>query len=55
MKAVDDFLDQFKKEGTVEPQLHKMRTRQELYDALKYKPGKEYSYPSSISDKNYKK
>lgn len=54
MKAVDDFLDQFKQDGSVENQLHKMRTRQELYDALKYKPGKEYSFPSSISDKNYK-
>lgn len=54
MKAVDDFLDQFKQDGSVENQLHRMRTRQELYDALKYKPGKEYTFPSSITDKNYK-
>lgn len=54
MRAVDEFLEEFKKDLNVEPQLYKMRTRVELYDSLKYKPGKEYEYPSSITDFNYK-
>ena len=49
MKATEEFLRQFKKDGgMVEPQLHKMRTREDLYKALKYEPGKPYQYPSSI-------
>lgn len=46
MKAVDIFLDELSKNGTVESSLDKMLTRKELYSLLNYTPGKEWIYPS---------
>ena len=47
-KAVEDFLNDFKANETQEGFVPKMQTRQELYDLLKYKPGQEWIFPSSI-------
>jgi len=46
MKAIDDFLDDLKENGTVEKSLGKMQTRKELYELLKYKPGEEWIFPN---------
>ena len=46
MKAIDLFLDDLLKHGTVENSLDKMLTRKDLYSLLKYTPGKEWMYPS---------
>lgn len=46
MKSVDDLLTDLKKEGDVKNNLHKMQTRQELYNTLQYKPGVEWKFPT---------
>lgn len=47
MKAIELFLDDLEKNGTVENSLGNMLTRKELYGLLNYKPGEEWHYPSS--------
>lgn len=53
MKAIENMLDNLKMNGTVEKSLDNMLTRDELYELLNYKPGKEWVYPQTkqISDK----
>ena len=48
MKAVQSALVQLRDEGTLENAEKDMMTRNELYRVLKYTPGKEWTYPSSI-------
>lgn len=47
MKAVNDFLDDLKTNGSQEGSIDNMLTRKELYELLEYKPGVEWIYPSS--------
>lgn len=46
MGAVTRALETLKNEGTVEPLLGQMQTRQELYDLIGYKPGREWEFPA---------
>lgn len=46
-KAIDNFLTTLKEEGTQKNTLSDMQTRKELYNTLKYVPGKEWIYPNS--------
>jgi methylisocitrate lyase len=45
MGAVTRALDVLKQQGTVEPLLAQMQTRQQLYDLIEYKPGTPWEYP----------
>jgi methylisocitrate lyase len=45
MGAVTRALDQLKKDGTVEPLLPRMQTRQDLYALIGYKPGEAWEFP----------
>lgn len=47
MKAVEHMLEELKTEGTLRGQEKHMMTRNELYQALRYKPGREWNFPSS--------
>eukprot|EP00921_Rhytidocystis_pertsovi_P014802 GHVQ01023794.1.p1 GENE.GHVQ01023794.1~~GHVQ01023794.1.p1 ORF type:complete len:334 (+),score=37.02 GHVQ01023794.1:272-1273(+) len=46
MKPVEDMLHCLKEQGTVEPMLGRMFTRQQLYETLKYEPGQHWQFPS---------
>ncbi len=46
MGAVTEALTQLNAEGSVQPFLGKMQTRQQLYDLIKYKPGTPWEFPS---------
>jgi methylisocitrate lyase len=50
-KAVDLFLKDLKKNGSAEGSLKQMQTREELYDLLGYKPGKEWYFPSKMTSR----
>ncbi|MSR18448.1 MAG: methylisocitrate lyase [Phycisphaerales bacterium] len=45
MKAASNGLSFLKANGTVEPLLGEMQTRQDLYDLLDYKPGRTWQFP----------
>jgi len=45
MKACEDFFDDLLKNGTQEGFAPRMQTRKELYELLRYTPGKEWHYP----------
>jgi 2-methylisocitrate lyase-like PEP mutase family enzyme len=45
MKACDDFFSDLLKNGTQEGFAPRMQTRKELYELLRYTPGKEWHYP----------
>ena len=47
MGAVTRALEVLKREGSVEPLLAQMQTRQQLYDLIDYTPGKPWEYPAS--------
>ena len=47
MKAIDGFFSDLKKNGTQEGYLSHMQTRKELYDLLRYTPGKEWHFPEN--------
>jgi len=47
MKPVEEVLKLLKDEGSVEAFVPRMFTRNQLYDSLRYKPGEEWTYPSS--------
>lgn len=49
MKPVQEVLDLMAAEGSAEKYVPKMFTRQELYKTIRYKPGDEWTYPSSSS------
>ena len=53
-KAIDLFLKELKTHGTQENYLDKMQPRQELYDTIKYTPGKEWYYPTDSNSANKK-
>lgn len=46
MKAVENFVEDLQKNGTVENSLPNMQTRKELYNLLEYTPGKQWIYPN---------
>jgi methylisocitrate lyase len=46
MGAVTRALEVIKSEGSVEPLLSQMQTRQQLYDLIEYIPGKPWEYPA---------
>jgi methylisocitrate lyase len=46
MGAVTKALAQLKAQGSVEPFLKDMQTRQQLYDLIKYTPGVPWEYPA---------
>lgn len=50
MKPVEDVLKMIQKDGSAENFVPKMFTRQNLYDALRYTPGKEWTFPSSVKE-----
>lgn len=45
MKAVDGFFTDLKANGSQKNYVDKMQSRKELYDVLRYTPGKEWQYP----------
>lgn len=45
MKAVEVFLKDLKTTGSQKNSVENMQTRQELYKALHYTPGKEWHFP----------
>ncbi|VAX39448.1 hypothetical protein MNBD_PLANCTO03-1222, partial [hydrothermal vent metagenome] len=45
MGAVTRALETLKREGTVEPILAEMQSREELYRLVGYTPGKPWEYP----------
>lgn len=45
MGAVDRALETLKREGTAEPLLKEMQTRQQLYGLIQYKPGVPWEWP----------
>lgn len=47
MKAVEWMLEELKVEGTLRGQEKHMLTRNDLYRALRYKPGREWTFPSA--------
>lgn len=47
MKAVEVFIDDLLKNGTVEGSLKNMLSREDLYKLLNYTPGKEWMYPGT--------
>lgn len=49
MKPVQEVLELMANEGSAEKYVPKMFTRQELYSTIRYKPGDEWTYPSSSS------
>lgn len=49
-KAIDNFLKELKDEGSQKNSVDKMHSRQELYDTIKYKPGKEWYFPTSSNN-----
>jgi len=49
MKPVQEVLDLMAAEGSAEKYVDKMFTRQELYNTIRYKPGEEWTFPSSSS------
>lgn len=49
MKPVQEVLDLLAQEGSAEKYVPKMFSRQELYSTIRYKPGVEWTYPSSSS------
>ena len=51
-KAIDEFLEGLARDGTQKEMLGSMQTRKELYNTLKYTPGKEWYYPQSSDPKN---
>eukprot|EP00922_Rhytidocystis_sp_ex-Travisia-forbesii_P032721 GHVS01048662.1.p1 GENE.GHVS01048662.1~~GHVS01048662.1.p1 ORF type:complete len:334 (-),score=60.68 GHVS01048662.1:43-984(-) len=46
MQPVKEMLEMLHKDGTVEPYIDKMFTRQELYDTIRYVPGHEWKFPA---------
>lgn len=46
-KAIDLFLKELKTQGTQKDMLDTMQSRKELYDTIKYTPGKEWYYPDA--------
>ena len=48
MGAVARALAVLKEQGTLEPVLEDMQTRQELYDLTGYTPGSPWEYPGSV-------
>eukprot|EP00397_Hematodinium_sp_SG-2012_P044272 GEMP01049412.1.p2 GENE.GEMP01049412.1~~GEMP01049412.1.p2 ORF type:complete len:117 (+),score=27.41 GEMP01049412.1:414-764(+) len=51
MKPVEEVLKMIKEDGSAEAFLPRMFTRKELYGALRYTPGEEWTYPSSAAKK----
>lgn len=51
-QAVNSFLKELKAKGTQKDTIGNMQTRQQLYDTLKYTPGKEWYYPDSTHQEN---
>lgn len=47
MKAIDGFFSDLKAKGTQKGYTEKMQTRKELYELLRYTPGKEWHYPEN--------
>lgn len=47
MKAVDGFFTDLKANGSQKGYVDKMQTRKELYELLRYTPGKEWHYPEN--------
>jgi methylisocitrate lyase len=47
MGAITRGLDVLKAQGSVKPLLDQMQTRKELYELLRYTPGKQWNYPSN--------
>ena len=47
MKAVETMLLELKQDGTLKDQETHMLSRKKLYELLKYKPGKEWTFPNS--------
>ncbi len=47
MKAVDAFFADLKSHGSQEKFVGRMQSRQELYELLRYTPGKEWHYPQN--------
>jgi methylisocitrate lyase len=48
-KAIDSFLKDLKQKGTQKDTVPNMQTRKELYNTIKYTPGKEYYYPDATN------
>jgi len=48
-KAIDTFLKNLKTNGNVKEDLKNMQTREELYNTIHYKPGKEWYYPTKAN------
>jgi methylisocitrate lyase len=47
MKAIDGFFEDLKTNGTQKNYVEKMQTRKELYELLRYEPGKEWHFPEN--------
>ena len=47
MKACDDFFKDLLQNGTQENFAGRMQSRKELYELLRYTPGKEWIYPEN--------
>ena len=47
MKAVDHFFSDLNQNGSQKGFVDKMQSRKELYDLLRYTPGKEWHYPEN--------
>ena len=47
MKAVDEGLAALQRDGGFEPSLSRMQSRKELYELLRYTPGKEWDFPGT--------
>lgn len=51
MKAVDLFFNDLKTNGSQKNFVENMQSRKELYDLLRYSPGKEWRYPENDKKK----
>ena len=47
MKAVDEGLAALQRDGGFEPSLSRMQSRKDLYELLRYTPGKEWDFPGT--------
>ncbi len=47
MKACDEFFTDLKANGSQKNFVERMQTRKELYELLRYTPGKEWHYPQN--------
>jgi methylisocitrate lyase len=47
MRAVDEGLAALQRDGGFEPSLSRMQSRKELYELLRYTPGKEWDFPGT--------